>query len=60
MIDLDVLPCKYNILFNGRADYIPVLITAIIRDHMGHPIWLESPDDTIYNWSNIQIMRKAR
>lgn len=50
----------FNILFTGQKEYARVKIINSVQDAYGHYIYLVGPDDTIYNWSNIVIMRKAK
>lgn len=50
---------KFNILFTGRTEYVPVTISSVIRDSRGHILYFEGVEGNIYNWANIVIMRKV-
>lgn len=56
MIEFDGL---FDVLFVGREKYAKVKINRVIRDSNGHILYFEGPNDVIYNWSNILIMRRS-
>lgn len=48
----------YTIRFVGFPHLIEVDIDHSVRDIYGHPIYVVTKDETIYNWSNILMMKK--
>ena len=50
----------FNILFAGRTEYTQVTILNSVVDSYGHVLYLVGPDNVIYNWTNILIMRKVK
>jgi hypothetical protein len=54
------LPGVFDILFTGREEYFKAKIKDAIVDAYGHTLYLVGPDGTVYNWSNVVIIKPAR
>jgi hypothetical protein len=60
MTPLSEIKGMYDVLFEGKTEYIQTYISCVVQDHLGAILWLEGENGVIYNWSKIVVIRKTR